>query len=118
MKKRYCIIGLLACLCTLVLIVAGCSPKAAMYKDGTYNATAQGYGGEVKVSVTIQGGKINAIDVIGDSETQEVAKEALDTLPKSIVLANSTKVDGIAGATVTSNAVKNAVDEALKQAGQ
>jgi fumarate reductase flavoprotein subunit len=46
-----------------------------------------------------------------------VGSRAIDQLPAKIVEANSTKVDGISGATVTSNAIKRAVKEARHAAG-
>lgn len=112
MKKTIISATLLLCL----LLTTGCGNKSPQYKDGSYSASAQGYGGDVSVTVTVKNGKIVTVDIGPHSETPEVATTALDTVPKNIVMANSTSVDGVAGATVTSNAIKNAATEALKQA--
>ena len=37
--------------------------------DGTYTGTAEGFGGEVSVTITVSGGVITAVDAVGDSET-------------------------------------------------
>lgn len=118
MKKRLVSSALLLCLCLMAVWATGCTAKTPSYKDGTYNASAQGYGGNVAVTVKVQGGKIASVEATGDSETPDIGSKALDSLPQEIVSANSTKVDSVAGATVTSNAIKNAVDDALKQAAQ
>ena len=42
---------------------------------------------------------------------------AVDQLPGKIVEAQSAEVDGVAGATMTSNAIRSAVAEALAEIG-
>lgn len=86
------------------------------YKDGTYTSTASGRNGPVKVNVTIVNGKITKIDVVEHEESLEMAGTALDQIPDAIIKAQSTDVDAIAGATLTSNAIKDAVAAALLQA--
>lgn len=80
----------------------------------TLQGTAQGYGGEVKVTVEVNGDDIVSVDVVGEKETQGVGSNAIDQLPQKIEEADSTDVDVVAGATVTSNAIKEAVDKALE----
>jgi len=80
----------------------------------TLTGTGKGYGGEVKVTVTMDGDKITAVVAEGPDETESVGTKALDELPAKFVEANSADVDVIAGATVTSRgliyAMKNALD--------
>jgi len=90
---------------------------AAGYVPGTYTATVKGFHGDVTVTVTVDEEKIVSITAEGPHETEGVGSRAIDQLPARIVEANSTKVDGISGATVTSNAIKRAVKEALQEAG-
>ncbi|XZL28813.1 FMN-binding protein [Clostridium perfringens] len=85
-------------------------------KDGTYLGTSKGYGGDIKVKVTIENGKIKNIEVVSHSETPnyyENGKQIID----SIIKENSINVDAISGATLTSNGIKNAVKDALSKAG-
>lgn len=83
-------------------------------ENQTLTGKAQGYGGEVSVTVEVNGDDIVSVDVVGDKETQGVGSNAIDQLPGKIEEADSTDVDAVSGATVTSNAIKEAVDQALE----
>lgn len=78
-----------------------------------FTGSAQGYGGEVRVRVTMNGDDIESVIASGENETQDVGSLALEEIPKRIEGANSTEVEVVSGATITSNAVKEAVREAL-----
>ncbi|MBR5005179.1 MAG: FMN-binding protein, partial [Erysipelotrichaceae bacterium] len=82
-----------------------------------YTATAQGFGGEVSVTVVLNGSDIVDVKVVGDSETSGIGTNAIDQLPAAIVAADSADVDAVSGATVTSTAILDAVKDALAQAG-
>ncbi len=86
--------------------------------DGTYTASGKGIGGAVPVTVTIQSGQITAVSVGDNSETQGIGSKAIEQLPDAIVEANGTNVDGVAGATITSQAILSAVDDCLAQASR
>ena len=73
-------------------------------------------GNELAVKVKMEGGKIAAIDIVQQQETAGVGSKALETLPALIIEAQSTEVDAVAGATVSSTALKDAVNNALAQA--
>ena len=69
------------------------------------------------MTVTVEGGKITAVEVGENSETQGIGSKAIEQLPDAIVAANGTDgVDAIAGATVTSKAIFSAVNDALANA--
>lgn len=87
------------------------------YIDGTYEAVSDAgmYEG-LKVSVTIEGGVITAVEVVEHSETDGIADPALEEVPTAIVDANSPAVDTVSGATLTSNAIIEAVELALEDA--
>ena len=89
----------------------------AKYTDGTYTGTAAGRNGDVVVSVTVTNGKIASVDVVKHEETAGISDAALTDVPAAIVKKNSTKVDAVSGATVTSKAIIEAVDAALANAG-
>ncbi len=85
--------------------------------DGTYEGTGKGIGGDVPVTVTVEGGTITSVEVGDNSETQGIGSNAIEQLPDAIVAANGTEgVDAVSGATVTSNAIFDAVNAALASA--
>ena len=83
----------------------------------TYNETGIGLGGDVHVAVTIEDGKITAIEVGENNETAGIGSNAIEQLPGKIVDAQSIAVDTVTGATVTSNAILSAVEAAITEAG-
>lgn len=86
------------------------------YAAGTYTGTAQGFGGPVEAKVTVSESGIESVELKGDSETPELGGEALKKLAPAFAEANSSKVDAVAGCTVSSEAAMNAVQQALDQA--
>lgn len=97
-------------------LLVGCGSKGVSYNDGSYEGTAQGFGGEIKVEVTVEGNKITAVKATGDSETEGIGSKAIEELPGKIVEANSADVEAVAGASVSSKAIIEAVNAALEQA--
>jgi len=81
--------------------------------EKTLTGKAQGYGGEITVTVKVKGTDIVSVEAVGAKETEGIGSKAIAELPGKIEAADSTKVDGVSGATVTSNAIKEAVDSAL-----
>lgn len=82
--------------------------------DGTYQGEAQGMNGAIKVSVTVQGGKIAEVKVLEHKETPGLCDPAIDRVPKQIVATQSLEVDTISGATFTSKGIIEAVANALR----
>lgn len=91
----------------------GAKVKAATYNDGTYEATVDGRNAPLSVEVTVADGAITAVVVTDHAETEELTDSAIADVPTAIVDANSTDVDVVSGASITSNAIMVAVDEAL-----
>ena len=108
--KKLCMLMLAA---VLALGVVGCSSPA---KTTTITKTAKGFGGDVTVTVTLEGDKITDVKAEGANETAGIGSNAIEQLPAKIVEANSADIDGISGATVTSDAIKTAVKAALAEA--
>ncbi len=86
------------------------------YKSGTYTATADGYGGDVVVEMTFTSDKITQVTVTGESETENIGTNALNELPSDIMEKQTHEVDHVAGATVTSEAIKTAAKDCIDQA--
>ncbi len=91
--------------------------EAKGFTPGTYEATAQGFGGEVKAAVTVDEKAITAIEITGADETPALGGAAMPAMAEAYVgKADAEAVDGMTGATVTSKAVKEAVGKALAAA--
>lgn len=88
---------------------------AAAYKDGTYYGTGTGFGGTLKVKVVISGGKIASVEVVENHDDSSYLNRA-KALIGNIISSQSTNVDVISGATYSSNGIKSAVRDALRQA--
>ncbi len=88
--------------------------------DNEFIGSAEGMEGDVVVKVTVDDGKISAVEVIEQNETAGVGTLAVDQLPSQFVGMSSADeidaVDVVSGASVTSNAIKEAVKQALAQA--
>lgn len=80
-----------------------------------YIGEDRGIGGPIKVLVKMKDDKITDIEVVYHNETKGVGTNAIDTIISSIIENQTTDVDTVSGATVTSkallNAVKNAIDK-------
>lgn len=85
------------------------------YKDGKYIGEADGFGGKVKVQVTVLNGKVTNIKVLSHSDGKEYIIKA-SALVDKIIKKQSTNVDAVSGATYSSNGIINAVRNALNKA--
>ncbi len=101
----------------ILLALAMCLSVFGTAGAQEFSAEAQGFGGPVKVSLTVEDDKITAVNITGDAETAGIGKSAMPAMAEAMVAQNSVEVDSVAGATLTSNAVKEAAAEALKAAG-
>lgn len=86
-------------------------------KDGTYESSAQGMNGPIFVETTFKDGKIAEVKVVEHSETPNIGDTAFSTLIPQIVGENSVTPDTVAGATVSSKGLLEAVKKAIKEAG-
>ncbi|SHN75146.1 FMN-binding protein [Desulfitobacterium chlororespirans] len=118
--KNTKMIALMGVVLSTVVLLTGCgsqSADAGLYKDGTYEGSSdKGIHPGLKVSVTVQGGKIAEVAVVENQETPGVGSMAIEALPAKIVEAQSTEVEAVSGASLSSAAIKEAVDKALEQA--
>lgn len=121
-KMLYRIVAaVLACAVVALALVTyqSRSSSNAPVAEGAVTATgsAKGMEGDVVVEVTADATTIYSITVKEQNETQGIGSVVCEQLPDTMVAANSYNVDGIAGATVTSDALKEAVKAALTSAG-
>ena len=94
----------------LPVTMAFCAISASA---ATYTQTVPGHNGPMTVKVAIDSGKITAVEVVKHNETPGVGTKAIETLPAKIIKANSTKVDAVTGASVSSKGILMAVNQAL-----
>lgn len=112
MKKLF----ILFCTFCMTLTLFACSSNKDQYTAGIYEGRAMGFGGDVVAVLAVDGSKITEVKLEGENETENVGKAALSELSDQIMKAQSADIDGVSGATVTSEAVKEAVENALKKA--
>ena len=92
------------------------SGDAAGGVSGEFTGTATGMG-EVSVTITLTDGVITGCEIMGDSETEGIGSVIVENAPEEIVSGNKGAIDVVSGATITSNAVNEALAAALAAAG-
>ena len=87
--------------------------------DGTYEGSAEGYHGELDVLVSLdQEGKILNIEVDENhGETEGIGTLPIEQFPEQIISSQSLDIDAITGATITGDALIEAIADALVSAG-
>lgn len=108
--------GLTACGGGSSSSTAASSGSSAGGVSGEYTGTATGMG-EVTVTVTLTDGVITACKVVGDSETEGIGSVVVESAPDEIVSGNKGAIDVVSGATITSDAINEALAAALAAAG-
>ncbi len=104
---------------------AGLNPFAAeavtegasgTYTPGTYSATAKGIASDVTVTMTFSEDAITDVVIDASGETPDIGGLTPEAMSQGILEAQSIDIDGVTGATVTSDAVKQAAAECISQA--
>ena len=108
---------LLSILLTVVMLATMMPMAIAEIADGTYTGIGAGMHSAIKVEVVVEGGKIAKVTILEQDETVGIADPAFEQIPAAIVAANSTEVDVVAHATLTSNGIIEAVNNALAGKG-
>ncbi|MCR4876441.1 MAG: FMN-binding protein [Clostridiales bacterium] len=96
---------------------ASVEAKEIGFTAGEYEATAEGFNGPTVVKVTFTDKAIEKIEIVSTGETDTVGVVAFETLIPLMIEANGTGVDGVTGATFSSDALRTAVNDAAEQAG-
>ena len=98
----------------------GGEETAGRFVAGTYEGEGVGYGGSgkpIKAKVTLSSDKIESIEYVAEGETPTVGGAALPTLVENVLNAQSTQIDVVSGASITSKGFYDAVNAALTSAG-
>jgi uncharacterized protein with FMN-binding domain len=112
MKKAVCFAGLSLMLSAVLSFSA---PAEGLYTPGTYTGTASGMG-DLSVSVTVDENDILDVVIDGSNETPEIGGAAIDTLAGQVLESQGAGIEGVSGASITSDAVRVAVEKALAEA--
>ncbi|MFU0841573.1 MAG: FMN-bind domain-containing protein [Burkholderia sp.] len=89
---------------------------AGIYKPGTYSAKAAGIGGDVVVTMTFDENKITDVVIDASSETPGIGQAAAPKLKEALLKMQTSEVDTVSGASVTSSAVRKAAAKCIQQA--
>lgn len=104
MKRIICLVMVLAMLCT-------CATAE------TFEGVGKGFGGEIKVAATVEGGKLTAVEVLSHGETAGISDPAFAKIPAAIIENQTVAVDTVAGCTFSSNGLIEAVKAAWLNSG-
>lgn len=87
-----------------------------IYKDGSYKGSGEGFGGKIIVEVTIEKDYIKEAKIISKkNETPEYISQA-EKILDDVVSKQTIKVDAVSGATLSSNGILAALDDAMNKA--
>ena len=109
-------------LCTcMIFATVGCSNTSKSgelsYTAGTYTGVSEnGKNGPVTVEVKFSESKIESVTVTEHKETKGLSDSAIERIPSEVVEYQSLNIDSVSGATITCDAILEAVADAVKQA--
>lgn len=90
--------------------------EEGLYRAGTYEQKVRGMGGWMVVHVTFSADKLEEVEIVSHTETPNIGTVAIERVIPAIIEAQSIEVDGVTGATITSDALKKAVSAAIAEA--
>ena len=120
-SRRNFLKGSLAGAAALAMAGAGLGTAAfaeekGIYTPGTYSATAKGIGSDVKVTMTFDANSITNVEIDVSGETKGIGAEIGEEMQEAILAAQAADVDSVSGATVTSDAIRQAAAACIEQA--
>ena len=120
-SRRDFLKGSLAGAATLAMAGVGLGTTAfaeekGIYTPGTYSASAKGIGSDVTVSMTFDANSITDVVIDVSGETKGIGADIGEEMQDAILAAQSADVDAVSGATVTSDAIRQAAAACIEQA--
>jgi uncharacterized protein with FMN-binding domain len=97
-----------------VTIQAGSSQPQSQFKNGTFNGTGSNRRGSIQVAVSIMNDKITDVEI--SDFAMHYTEDDVVGLPQEVVQKQSAQVRNVSGATYSTDAFKDAVQDALSQA--
>lgn len=104
----------------LFSVLSGCGTQSSgkgLFKAGTYTGKGKGIGGEIEISLIVDENNIKEVKVVKQNETKGIADAALERIPAEVVESQGLAVDVVTGATITSEGLLAAIEDALTKAG-
>ena len=83
------------------------------YEDGVYTGSSRGYGGTVRVQVTMEGGRITDLQILNASHETSAFLRRARRLLTTVLTAQTWEVDAVSEATYTSRGILGAIQNAL-----
>ena len=108
--------GTAAAALTSVTGVTAFAEEKGIYTPGTYSATAKGIGSDVTVTMTFDANSITDVSIDVSGETPGIGAAIGEQMQDTILAAQGADVDAVTGATVTSDAVRQAAAACIEQA--
>ena len=87
--------------------------RLELAEDGTFSGSANGYGGSIRIEVTVASGEVSNIEILSHSETDGIGAPALSRIADAVIEMQSLQVDAVSGATASSRGILNAIRDAL-----
>ena len=102
-----------------IALLFSCASTGAKpeYKAGTFQGSAIGHGGPIKVETTFKDGRIVSIKIVEFNETAGIGDAAKAAIPGRIIQAQRLDVDTVSGATDASKGIIEAVADSVRRAG-
>lgn len=123
MKKKK-LLAIILCLALSISLFTSCSSQQTeapeqegLYNAGTYTGSGKGINGDVLLDVTFSADAITNIAVKEHNETKGISDPAFEKIPTAIIENQSLQIDTVSGCTISSNAILEAVANAVIQAG-
>ena len=116
-NKKYLLISALflivsaAAICLSVVLAT-----TVNINDGEWTGVAEGRNGPIELVLTVQDGKIAAVRIVAESETSFAKDAETDIIEQAVRLNRVTGLDALSGATMTSNAMMDALADAYNKA--
>ena len=105
-------------LCLAIPFGSALADVSVSYTPGVYTGISEnGKGGNITVAVTFSDNKIEDIQVTEQNETPTISDAAFERIPMAVVEYQSLAIDAMSGATITSEALLEAIANAVEQAG-
>ncbi|MBO4704179.1 MAG: FMN-binding protein [Spirochaetaceae bacterium] len=116
-NKKYLLISALflivsaAAICMSVVL-----STTVKINDGEWAGAAEGRNGPIELVLTVQDGKIAGVRIVAESETSFAKDAESDIIEQAIRFNRVTGLDALSGATITSNAMMDALADAYNKA--